>query len=1025
MFPQPENDMDIDFDLPRAPINVAHLINELGELHRPEVLGPEETRLLLQQEFERMLEDAYQETHNVPGVEDQFIADELPKCGEDEDHEDAHCFDAELLETEEYFPYPNKTVMLLDVMDNLPRCRFTGDQLSLVLHFAKKLGVADVPSLKGFRKIQQHLQLNCGNKPVKSTSHLGNIFYMNNIRETLASDMANPLETDGPISETFQAERWTEYHPSQLTPMYSRGQKRFWIEEVAQLVNGRFVIPRTWIIRNGELTTDVSDDEDLFVIMVSLWADDVSGNRSKQYNKHMNMCTGNGCLPGRLLQQEFHIHYISTSPHASSAEQFATFRDHVKSTEKEPVKCFNAASKRNCHFIIRTPGLMGDNPQQSEEASHMGGNANYPCRKCGWGGSTKEKETVQVYHDCHLAGTARDAAEIRDNLGKQLQFAMLGDKKGVENLQRSTGTKDKITQYWIELLLKKASELRLEVPRRSKEVIASELQTWPDQQQGDKYNPLLDITGLDPSQDTPVELLHTVLLGVMKYIWHMLNTSQWSDADRHLLAIRLQSTDISGLTIPPIRAGYMIQYRNNLIGKHFKMLMQILIFHVHRICSPAQFTLIKAAGELGARIWVPEIDNMDEYLAQLKIAVANLLDAFDAVDPLRILVKIKLHLLAHIPDDIRRFGPAIRFATEIYEAFNGVFRLCSIYSNRLAPNHTSKRWIQAGGAVQKVLHSDPVFQRHLGWVPQVPVVPGKIKPLPAHKKPEVEWKVTGASRHWKKDDPPTPESLWKLGSSVITQSGDKAPLGSWVFSLDSAGRTIIGRIYELLLGQNSLVTIEQFLLSSEPHPDFGWPILRRPCGMEITEQGISSFHLCCVEHDCRKGDCQPTLKSTDLIKHTDDDDFVLNLSALHNFVRVCRVLPRHVTALKPLIQDRVEFHKEASLKAQAARMTKRQQTAAKKHEKAEAKKREAAEAEAAAQRAENADEEEEEEEDESIREAEDEDIAVVPHRTQNTRKRRRVIDSDSENSENENQEPEAVVVRQSTRQRRAPNRLDL
>jgi hypothetical protein len=60
---------------------------------------------------------------------------------------------------------------------------------------------------------------------------------MNNIRETLASDMANPLvaphmhfypeETDGPISEIFQAERWTEYHPSQLTPMYSRGQKRF------------------------------------------------------------------------------------------------------------------------------------------------------------------------------------------------------------------------------------------------------------------------------------------------------------------------------------------------------------------------------------------------------------------------------------------------------------------------------------------------------------------------------------------------------------------------------------------------------------------------------------------------------------------------------------------------------------------------------------------------------------------------------------------------------------------------------
>ncbi|KAJ7333486.1 hypothetical protein DFH08DRAFT_925944 [Mycena albidolilacea] len=996
MFPQSEDNMDINSDLP--PINIPHLIDELGERLQPGILGPEETCLLLQQEFEQMLEDAYQETHLGAGVEDQFIANELPKAGDDDDEEDVQCFDSDLLQSEEYFPCLNKTVMLLNIMDNLPRCRFTGDQLSLILHFARKLGVADVPSLKRFRKTQLHLQSNCGNKPVKSISHLGNIFYMNNIRATLALDMANPLvaphlhfypeETDGPISETFQAERWMEYSPSQLTPMYSRGQKQFWIEEVAQLADGRYVIPHTWIVRNSELTTDVSfetfkaveleldfndiraefgeklawvdetgvpampnsmcnlvgDDEDLFVLMVSPWADDISGNRSKQYNKHMNMCTGNGCLPGCLLQQEFHIHYVSTSPHASSAEQFATFRDHVKSMETKPVKCFNAATKRKCRFIIRTPGLTGDNPQQSEEASHMGGNAKFPCRKCGWGGTKKEKETVEHYHSCHLAGTACSAAEIRDNLAKQLQFVMHGDKKGFEDLQRNTGTEDKITQHWIEILLKKAGEMRLEVPRPSKEDIAARLQTWLDQQMGDKFNPLLDIIGLDPSQDTPVELLHTVLLGVMKYIWHMLNTSQWSDTNRHLFAIRLQSTDISGLTVPPIRAGYIIQYRNNLIGKHFKTMMQ-----------------------LGARLWVPEIDNMDEYLDQLNIVVANLLDAFDAVYPLRILVKIKLHLLAHIPDDIRRFGPAIRFATEIYEAFNGVFRLCSIYSNRLAP---SRDISQKFASMDRVLQSDPVFQRHLGWVPQAQVDPGKIKPFPARKKPEIEWKATSASSHWRENDPPSPGSLWKIGSSVITQSGDTAPLGSWVLCLDSAGRTIIGCVHELLLGQNSLITVERFVLGSQLHPVFGWPILQRPRGPEITEEGIQSFvvlpmtsvqHLCSAEHDCRQGDCKPTLKTREFqereatsressaIQHADDDHFILNLAALHNFACVCRALPRHLTALKPLIQDRVAFHKEASLKAQATRLTKRQQVAAKKHEKAEAKKREAAEAEAAAQ----------------------------------------------------------------------------
>ncbi|KAJ7170371.1 hypothetical protein C8R43DRAFT_837180, partial [Mycena crocata] len=103
------------------------------------------------------------------------------------------------------------------------------------------------------------------------------------------------------------------------------------------------------------------------------------------------------------------------------------------------------------------------------------------------------------------------------------------------------------------------------------------------------------------------------------------------------------------------------------------------------------------------------------------------------------LTKIKLHLCAHIPDDARRFGPLIRSSTEIYEAYNGVFRLCSVYSNHLAPSHDicrkftsmsrvkhllsgghwqdslSKRWIQAGSAVQNLLQEDRVLQRHLGW----------------------------------------------------------------------------------------------------------------------------------------------------------------------------------------------------------------------------------------------------------------------------------------------------------------------
>jgi hypothetical protein len=117
------------------------------------------------------------------------------------------------------------------------------------------------------------------------------------------------------------------------------------------------------------------------------------------------------------------------------------------------------------------------------------------------------------------------------------------------------------------------------------------------------------------------------------------------------------------------------------------------------------------------------------------------------VDGGRIIDKAKIHLLVHLPEDIKNHGPAIRYETEVFECYNAIFQLCSVLSNHQAPSHDIARkcakmehvkhilsggywpgdgehWVQAGPGIQETLATNDIIQRHLGWSPPQHIIPG-------------------------------------------------------------------------------------------------------------------------------------------------------------------------------------------------------------------------------------------------------------------------------------------------------------
>ncbi|KAI6144442.1 hypothetical protein BKA82DRAFT_78165, partial [Pisolithus tinctorius] len=185
-------------------------------------------------------------------------------------------------------------------------------------------------------------------------------------------------------------------------------------------------------------------------------------------------------------------------------------------------------------------------------------------------------------------------------------------------------------------------------------------------------------------QDTPVEVLHVILLGFVKYFWCDA-ISRLNDLQKAELQVRLSSFDVSALGIPPLVRRTLVQYSGSLTGCDFHAISQAAPFVLYDLVPVECYQMFIALSMLVPLVWQPCIEDLEAHLATLQVAIDHFLNCTVRWMP-QWFNKPKFHIIWHLPDHICRFGPAILFATEGFESYNAVIRDHSIHSNRQAPS---------------------------------------------------------------------------------------------------------------------------------------------------------------------------------------------------------------------------------------------------------------------------------------------------------------------------------------------------
>lgn len=128
--------------------------------------------------------------------------------------------------------------------------------------------------------------------------------------------------------------------------------------------------------------------------------------------------------------------------------------------------------------------------------------------------------------------------------------------------------------------------------------------------------------------DTPVEPLHTILLGVVKYTWletlkHIKAPAQQKEFQARLLSISTQ-----GMSVPRIDVPYIMSHKKTLVGRSYKQIVQVIPFVLHQLVPADILECWLRLGTLTALCWYTAIENIDIYSVSILNFVSKIIKTY-------------------------------------------------------------------------------------------------------------------------------------------------------------------------------------------------------------------------------------------------------------------------------------------------------------------------------------------------------------------------------------------------------------